>query len=467
MKWFHKENESTLQSNNIKENNTYLQFKEVIEKATKGDLTVRISLSKDNPYYDIGQELNKLISSYETDIIRSTLNLTNVVSNSVQENLFINKIADESNFLNEKLSNVAATSKDISSSIQTISQHTEEATETLKKAGEMGIEGKNKLQYSTDELALVEKEFGQLKNQMDVLHSQIQSITGMVTFISEIADQTNLLALNAAIEASRAGEAGKGFSVVADEVRKLAERTQQSAKNITKTVAGIQKETNVVSQQIEHFADKMKTGIIYSQDAYTDIDYIVSTMQDTINRIATLVPELLEQSNEVEVTYQNIDAMRQATKKTSLEVVDSSNSMYELGLAVEKMRQDSINYQLAFKPEQVIELAITDHLLWKWRVESMLYGRITLDANVVANHTICRMGKWIYSDGKERFSHSKTYQTVEPLHEKFHKVCAEAIIAYNNKEYEKAKALNTDIQIMSKEVVALFYKMIEEVKRSN
>jgi len=465
MKWFNKENAEDKQR--IQDSETYLQFKEVIEQARRGNLKARISLPEGHAYYEIGQELNKLISSYEEDVIRSTLNLTNVVSNSVQENLFINKIADESSFLNEKLSGVADTSKEISTSIQNISKHTEEASQTLHKAGEMGVKGKDKLQTSTNELVIVEQEFGQLKNQMDILHTQIQSITGMVTFISEIADQTNLLALNAAIEASRAGEAGKGFSVVADEVRKLAERTQESAKNITVTVVGIQKETNIVSKQIEHFASKMKTGISYSQDAYADIDYIVGTMQNTINTITTLVPELLEQSNEIEKAHYDIDAMRKATKKTSIEVVDSSNSMYDLGLAVEKMRQESINYQLNFKPEQVIELAITDHLLWKWRVESMLYGRIKLDPNVVANHTICRMGKWIYSDGKERFSHSKTYQTVEPLHERFHKVCAAAIVAYNNKDYQKAKSLNTDIQAMSKEVVDLFYKMIEEVKRSN
>ncbi|GKT22861.1 Chemotaxis methyl-accepting receptor like protein, partial [Aduncisulcus paluster] len=82
-----------------------------------------------------------------------------------------------------------------------------------------------------------------LREELDNLGQQADSIGHIMSVITDIADQTNLLALNAAIAAARAGEAGRGFAVVADEVRKLAEKTVSATNEVGEAISAIQNGT--------------------------------------------------------------------------------------------------------------------------------------------------------------------------------------------------------------------------------
>ena len=125
---------------------------------------------------------------------------------------------------------VAATSEELSSSIQEIARQVAHSSRIASEA-----------------VGQAER----ANERITGLAEAVQRIGAVVGLINSIASQTNLLALNATIEAARAGEAGKGFAVVAGEVKHLASQTAKATEEITAQVAGIQDATHQTVTEID------------------------------------------------------------------------------------------------------------------------------------------------------------------------------------------------------------------------
>ena len=78
----------------------------------------------------------------------------------------------------------------------------------------------------------------EVERAVDRLKASGEKISDCGSLINTIAMQTDMLALNAAIEAAHAGKRGKGFAVVANSVKSLAERSSDSAAQISDIVDG-------------------------------------------------------------------------------------------------------------------------------------------------------------------------------------------------------------------------------------
>ncbi|MBX2854431.1 MAG: PAS domain S-box protein [Rhodobacteraceae bacterium] len=85
----------------------------------------------------------------------------------------------------------------------------------------------------------------------NLMGSVLDQISAIAANIDNLSMQTKLLALNATVEAARAGEAGKGFSVVAEEVSNLANRSSESAADISDRIGSTKKRIDDLNRSLE------------------------------------------------------------------------------------------------------------------------------------------------------------------------------------------------------------------------
>lgn len=145
----------------------------------------------------------------------------------------INKLSDISTTVSEGARNQAAGIEEVSAAAEKLQGAMESISwSTEKSAATIGTTA----QFSESGNTIVQKVIEEILG----IHDVVDRMVAALARINDIADQTNLLALNAAIEASRTGDEQSGFSVVADEIRKLAEKSAETASEVSKWVRQIE-----------------------------------------------------------------------------------------------------------------------------------------------------------------------------------------------------------------------------------
>ncbi len=435
---------------------------EAIGKICDGDLSASVIVPENDPLYPIAQGINRIKDTYAKLIIGFSLDITALVTLAMQQGDDLNRLSDTFTNQVEVISQITTATNQLTYSVTDIAgSATQTAAETV--AGmESSLETKRQVAFANKETSQAQEQLEQLKSGMMDLQEAAKQIDNLVEVIKGVADQTNLLALNAAIEAARAGEAGRGFGVVAEEVRKLADQSRQSVAQITSQVGTVQKQVQVIDQGFLAMGGLFVNNVKSVQEADRSVDNLVGVFTNIDSALGRLAPIAQEQSATFEEISASLDNVSHNAEKIDIEVQSCNKNLFHLMGNAEQVRGQVSTLKLPFTAHHILELAKTDHLLWKSRVDYMLKGLTTLDPDKVADHHICRLGRWYFGSGKDTYAQVSAFQRLDQYHHKFHARCAETIRLYQSGDQTGARHLQAEIGQLSKQVLEL----LDEIKAS-
>lgn len=366
---------------------------------------------------------------------------------SVEGTVAGGKLANSSNHLLDLANSSAAATEEMTATAMSID-------ESAKNASGFVTEASQEVFQAVEEMNVVSIGMEDAVKQIQRLKEASGEIQQVVSTIDEIAEQTNLLALNAAIEAARAGEAGRGFAVVAEEVKKLSTRSQSATQQIIQTIAQVQSNINETVKSVSSSTKKLEQGV---ESVRTTHDKM-SLVQNSMEQISEATKEQRAATNLIGESYQDVLDEANTTTQMSEKIWTLFD---ELVIHIEEQRAMLAQQDIEHK---VLYLAKADHALWKKKIVDFDYGRIQLSTEEAGSHTLCRLGKWYYSEGMKQYKDNNIFQKIEQPHKIVHESARQAVERRSQHPKCDISKEIQDLNAASDEVIHLIDQLIQYTK---
>jgi len=228
---------------------------------------------------------------------------------------------------------IAAAVTEISHSIEEVTSRMHETHVSADQSCLEGEKGRETIEQVRDYMNEVASCVDRTHDQLTSLDEQTEKVSVASMVISSIAEQTNLLALNAAIEAARAGEHGRGFSVVAEEVRALANRSQESAREISTTLEAMQSQMQAVKEGMDQVMSRTQLTLQGADGAQKALATIAECTQNVSDMVLAITAATSQQNEAARDISERVEEVAVAAGENS-RVAEQSSSiakhLYEL-----------------------------------------------------------------------------------------------------------------------------------------
>ncbi len=247
-------------------------------------------------------------------------------------NITAEQLSAESERMAENAEILSNNAIEQASVVQELSEDIQEIYDRVNRTSEEAENAKNCSAKSVKQLHGCSDKIDELTSAMDDISKSSEEIEGIIKAIEDISVQTNLLALNAAIEAVRAGEAGKGFAVVADEVQSLANKSSESAKNITGLIKN--------SMQL------IKYGSSLSTDATNAIFEVVASAEESTKMMERIAESASHQANSLKKLTNGMEQISNVVQTNAKTAEESAESARELSNQADHLKESVQRFQL-------------------------------------------------------------------------------------------------------------------------
>lgn len=257
------------------------------------------------------------------DALNGALSRINRTAEQVSEEA--GRMANNAEMLSNGTVEQASAVEQLSSSIQEISTQVSRTSADSEQA-------KQSSNNAVAALMVCDEKMTALTAAIEEISVSSRQIGGIIKTIEDISFQTNLLALNAAVEAARAGEAGKGFAVVADEVQSLANKSSESAQNIT--------------ELIENSIKQVQYGTTLSADTMQALMVVVEGGKRSTEMIERIADSALQQAQSLEQLTQGMRQISDVVQTNAATSQEAASSARELENEASELKDSVHRFRL-------------------------------------------------------------------------------------------------------------------------